>query len=85
MRFLIACLLLLALALPACADSPVPPALENVHRIVCLGDSITQGGEGPGGYVWLFRHYLNALYPQQNIEIAYLLNLRYYVEATAAK
>ena len=40
-----------------------PEALRNVHRIVCLGDSITQGGEGPGGYVWLIRHYLKALYP----------------------
>lgn len=44
-----------------------PPALQGVHRIVCLGDSITQGGEAPGGYVWLFRRYLTALYP--NIEV----------------
>jgi len=36
--------------------------------VVCLGDSITQGGEGPGGYVWLVRHYLKDLYPDQNIE-----------------
>lgn len=36
--------------------------------MVCLGDSITQGGEGPGGYVWLVRHYLKDLYPDQNIE-----------------
>ncbi|HLK56254.1 MAG TPA: SGNH/GDSL hydrolase family protein [Chthonomonadaceae bacterium] len=72
MRFLIACLLLLALCLPAHADPDTPerpPILKGVHRIVCLGDSITQGGEGPGGYAWLFRHYLNALYPQQNIEV----------------
>jgi acyl-CoA thioesterase-1 len=47
----------------------VPPLLQGVHRIVCLGDSITQGGEGPGGYVWLVRHYLAALYPQQPIEV----------------
>src|ERR1044071_4716177 len=39
-----------------------PERIRNVHRIVCLGDSITQGGEGPGGYVWLVRHYLAALY-----------------------
>ncbi len=51
------------------STAPVPPMLANVHRIVCLGDSITQGGEGPGGYVWLTRHYLQALYPQQNITI----------------
>lgn len=40
-----------------------PKRLENVHRIVCLGDSITQAGESPGGYVWLVRRYLTALYP----------------------
>ena len=68
MRFLLACLLLV-FCLPAHADTPVPPALQGVHRIVCLGDSITQGGEGPGGYVWLFRHYLTALYPDQNMEV----------------
>lgn len=45
-----------------------PPILEGVHRVVCLGDSITQIGEGPGGYVWLIRHYLHDLYPDQNIE-----------------
>ena len=47
----------------------LPAALAGVHRIVCLGDSITQGGEGPGGYVWLVRHYLADLYPQQNITV----------------
>ena len=46
----------------------VPPLLQGVHRVVCLGDSITQQGEGPGGYVWLLRHYLNDLFPTQNIE-----------------
>src|SRR5437016_1072991 len=48
---------------------PVPAPLQNVHRIVCLGDSITQMGESQGGYVWLFRRYLNAIYPSQNIEV----------------
>lgn len=43
-----------------------PQSLRNVNRVVCLGDSITQGGEGPGGYVWLLRHYLKALYPATN-------------------
>ncbi len=49
-----------------------PEPLKNVHRIVCLGDSITQGGEGPGGYVWLLRHYLHAIYsgtPGGDIEV----------------
>ena len=61
---------LMALCLPLSARAEDPPAaLKSVHRIVCLGDSITQGGEGPGGYVWLLRHYLTALYPQQNFEV----------------
>ncbi len=41
----------------------IPLALLGVHKIVCLGDSITQGGEAPGGYVWLVRKYLSTLYP----------------------
>ena len=59
--------------LPALAnrDNSQPPKLLNgVHRVVTLGDSITQGGEGPGGYVWLVRHYLKVLYPQQGIEVS---------------
>jgi lysophospholipase L1-like esterase len=47
----------------------VPPVLQNVHRIVMLGDSITQIGDGPGGYVWLTRQYLQSLYPSQGIEV----------------
>ncbi len=72
MRFLIACLFLLPSSLSTCPAQTMferPPLLKGVHRIVCLGDSITQGGEGPGGYVWLVRHYLNALYPEQPIEV----------------
>nr|CAA9273290.1 hypothetical protein AVDCRST_MAG63-3118 [uncultured Armatimonadetes bacterium] len=51
------------------ATAPVPEPLRNVRRIVCLGDSITEGGEAPGGYVWLLRRYLAALYPAQGIEV----------------
>ena len=51
------------------APAIVPEPLRGVRRIVCLGDSITQQGESPGGYVWLLRRYLAALYPQQNIEV----------------
>src|SRR5580704_14936633 len=43
-----------------------PAALRDVHRIVCLGDSITQAGEGPGGYVWLTRDFLKRIYPGSN-------------------
>jgi len=53
---------------PSAQSETAPPLLTGVHRIVCLGDSITQAGEGPGGYVWLVRHYLKDLYPDQNIE-----------------
>lgn len=43
--------------------------LREVKRIVTLGDSITQGGGAPGGYVWLLQQYLTALNPAQPIEI----------------
>ncbi|HZO87963.1 MAG TPA: SGNH/GDSL hydrolase family protein [Chthonomonadaceae bacterium] len=70
MRFLVCLLLLVALCAPCVAQAPeVPPALKGVHRIVCLGDSITEQGEMPGGYVWLLRHYLAVIYPQRPIEV----------------
>jgi lysophospholipase L1-like esterase len=34
------------------------PGLVGVRRIVCLGDSITELGDGPGGYVRLLRERL---------------------------
>jgi lysophospholipase L1-like esterase len=49
--------------------SPLPFELQGTKKIACLGDSITQIGDGPGGYVWLFRHYLADLYPQQSFEV----------------
>ncbi len=51
------------------AQSNRPPALRGVRRIVTLGDSITEQGGQPGGYVTLLRQYLAALYPGQQIEI----------------
>lgn len=64
-QFAVSMLMCLGFAQIASAQGTnVPPArLADVHRIVCLGDSITQGGEAPGGYVWLIRRYLTALYP----------------------
>ena len=44
-------------------SAEAPAALKDVNKIVCLGDSITQGGDGPGGYVGLVRKYLSTLYP----------------------
>ena len=46
-----------------------PPQLRGVRKIVTLGDSITQGGGQPGGYVWLLQRYLEALYPGQGIQV----------------
>lgn len=59
----------LILTAPNQANPTLPKQLDGVHTIVCLGDSITQQGESPGGYVWLLRHYLNTLYPKQGIKI----------------
>ena len=47
----------------------LPKELQGVHRIVTLGDSITQGGGEPDGYVWLLDKQLKALYPNHQIEI----------------
>jgi len=46
-----------------------PVELKRVSRIVTLGDSITQGGGRPGGYVWLMDQYLKVLYPNRKIEV----------------
>ena len=44
-----------------------PPEIQNVlagkRKIVIVGDSITEAGKYPGGYVWLLQRYLSALYP----------------------
>jgi len=53
---------------PAAAEIQ-PVNLRKVRRIVTLGDSITQGGARPGGYVWLINEYLQVLYPKQKIEV----------------
>lgn len=69
MRFWVIALLVL-LPVSCRAKGPeVPKQLKNVHRIVCLGDSITEMGEGRGGYVWLLRNTLKAIYPQHPIEV----------------
>ncbi|MEG3979730.1 SGNH/GDSL hydrolase family protein [Microcoleus sp. D3_18a_C4] len=50
-----------------------PPEIQNLlagkRKIVIVGDSITEAGKYPGGYVWLLQRYLNALYPDRKIEI----------------
>ncbi|MEK0180875.1 MAG: lipolytic protein G-D-S-L family [Oscillatoriales cyanobacterium] len=63
--------------IPMFPESPsiasLPPEIENIlagqGRIVTIGDSITEAGKYPGGYVWLLQRYLNGLYPDRAIEI----------------
>ena len=43
--------------------------LQGVHRIACLGDSITQFGDGPTGYVGLIRAYLTQVMAPQPMEV----------------
>lgn len=45
----------------------LPPLLVGVQRIVCLGDSITEGGDGPNGYVGLLRWKLQDRVPRLKI------------------
>ena len=43
--------------------------LAGVKRIVMMGDSVTQMGASPHGYVTLIDHTLKELYPQNPIEV----------------
>jgi lysophospholipase L1-like esterase len=45
------------------------PALHKGDRIVFLGDSITQAGAGPRGYVSLIRNILKEKHPDLGIEV----------------
>jgi lysophospholipase L1-like esterase len=55
------------LAIVALAILPKP--LQGVHRIVMMGDSITQMGASPKGYVTLVRDTFAATYPESPIEV----------------
>jgi len=69
-RFVLLILLLCAPALCAAASAAeLPVALRGVRTIVTLGDSITEGGGQPGGYVWLVQRWLSALYPSARIRV----------------
>jgi isoamyl acetate esterase len=59
--------LVLALAAPAAADDA--PALKKGERIVFLGDSITQAGVGPKGYVTLIRNTLAERHKDLGVEV----------------
>lgn len=55
------------------SEAAPPPIVQSVlagkRRIVTVGDSITEAGKYPGGYVWLLQRYFNLLYPDRKIEI----------------
>jgi acyl-CoA thioesterase-1 len=65
--FLTAAALLAPVA--ALAGEPARIDLRKVHRLVTLGDSITQAGGRPGGYVWQIDQYLQLLFPDHKIEV----------------
>lgn len=69
MRCLVACLLV-GLSMTAVAADDVPRVeLKGGERIVFLGDSITQGGVGPQGYVTLVKQWLSKLRIDPGIEV----------------
>ena len=45
------------------------PLLQAEDRVIFLGDSITQAGAGPGGYVTLIRESLAKTHPDSKIEV----------------
>ena len=55
------------------SEATPPPEIHNVlagkRKIVTVGDSITETGKNPGGYVWRQQRYLSALYPERKIEL----------------
>jgi acyl-CoA thioesterase-1 len=55
------------------SEARPPPEIQNVlagkRQIVIVGDSITEAGKYPGGYVGPLQRYLSVLYPDRKIEI----------------
>jgi lysophospholipase L1-like esterase len=67
-----ACLSLTTVAMFLAGHSPASaetPAFKKGERIVFLGDSITQGGGGPKGYVTVIKNTLAEKYPDLGIEV----------------
>ncbi len=73
--FLATSLLAAAMTTTACAtpftsqETGLPTLLQGVHRIVMMGDSITQMGASPRGYVTLVSETLVREYPQSPVEV----------------
>lgn len=60
----------LVLVVPVTADTPDSPVkLKKGDRIVFLGDSITQGGGGPQGYITLIKKALDEKHKDLGIEV----------------
>jgi lysophospholipase L1-like esterase len=59
----------LFLPVSARADGPEKLKLQKGERIVFLGDSITQAGAGPTGFVTLIRQELASKHPELMIEV----------------
>jgi lysophospholipase L1-like esterase len=65
---LLACAVSLIACIPAAGEGPAV-TLKKGDRIVFLGDSITQGGGGPKGYVTLIKNALAEKHPDLGIEV----------------
>src|SRR6187402_3139979 len=61
-------MILAIIAFPTCTQAE-PTSLKKGERIVFLGDSITQGGAGPNGYVTLIRKALTDKHPDLGVEV----------------
>jgi lysophospholipase L1-like esterase len=61
--------ILLSLALFAMTATLHAEALKKGDRVVFLGDSITQAGAGPGGYVTLVKERLAKEHPDLGVEV----------------
>lgn len=66
--WLLAAVVLVATAAPATAEKNAP-ALKKDERIVFLGDSITQGGVSPKGYVTVVKNKLAEKHKDLGIEV----------------
>jgi lysophospholipase L1-like esterase len=65
----VATALMLAVATAAMSQAADPIRLKPADRVVFLGDSITQGGDRPGGYVSIIRATLAEKHSDLGIEV----------------